>query len=242
MRVPVFRRIVGASHVRSRSRQLAQGVLPPRCDADAPAQAAEARRGARGRDVHDGARRVRRHPGPERLGQVNAGPAAVDAAAARRRQRDDLRPRRRQGVARRAAARQPCVGRGLVLQEDVVGGEPLVRGAVLRHGPARDATRRSPRSSSRVGFPIGPQARGHGAPVPRHAAEGRACARAADVTRPAAARRADDRARSAVQARGAGLHPRRADDARRDDPALHARPAARRRCWRTGSASSTAAS
>ena len=45
-----------------------------------------------------------------------------------------------------AAARQPRVGRGLVLQEDVVGGEPLLRGEVLRHGPGRDATRRSRRS------------------------------------------------------------------------------------------------
>src|SRR5207237_600794 len=68
-------------------------------------------------------------------------------------------------------------------------------------------------------------ARGHGASVPRHAAEG--CTRpcAADVAGPAPALRAADRARSALQARGAGLHPRRLGVARRDDPALHPRPA-----------------
>ena len=63
-------------------------------------------------------------------------------------QRDDLRPRRRQGVARRAAARQPCLGRGVVLQEDVVGGEPRLRGAVLRHARRARRRSRSPRSWS----------------------------------------------------------------------------------------------
>src|ERR1700751_2808182 len=69
MRVPVFRRIAGESDVRSRSQQLAQGIPPSRCDADAPSQAAEACRGARRRDVHHRARRMRRHPGPKRSGK-----------------------------------------------------------------------------------------------------------------------------------------------------------------------------
>ena len=37
-----------------------------------------------------------------------------------------------------AAAREPRLGRGLVLQEDVVRGEPRLRGAVLRHPAERD--------------------------------------------------------------------------------------------------------
>src|SRR5439155_9250142 len=58
----------------------------------------------------------------------------------------------------------------------------------------------------------------------RDAAEGRSRPRAAHVAGAAAARRADDGARSALQARGAGLHSRGPRPARHDDPALHARP------------------
>ena len=46
-----------------------------------------------------------------------------------------------------------------------------------------------------------------------------------DVTCAAAARRADDRPRPALQAGGAGVHPRDQAAARLDDPALHARHA-----------------
>ena len=54
------------------------------------------------------------------------------------------------------------------------------------------------------------------------------------------ARRADDGPRPALEARGAGVHPRDPRDARLDDPALHARPRRRPRCSRSGSASSIA--
>ena len=52
-----------------------------------------------------------------------------------------------------AQARQPRLGRGELLQEDVRGREPALRGALLRHGAARDA-RRDPAILERVGFPI----------------------------------------------------------------------------------------
>ena len=82
----------------------------------------------------------------------------------------------------------------------------------------------SRRSSTRVGFPADRARRADGGPLARHAAEGRARARAPDLAGAAAARRADDGPRPALEARGAGLHPRDARDARHDDPALHARP------------------
>ena len=56
-----------------------------------------------------------------------------------RRRGADLRLRRVQGGAGGAPARQPRVGRGELLQEDERGREPRLRGAVLRHGAARDA-------------------------------------------------------------------------------------------------------
>ena len=182
----------------------------------------EALAGAPGRHVHDRARRVRRHPRPERLGQVDAGPAALHAAAARRRRGAHLRPRRVPRVARDPPAREPRLGRGQLLQEDVRGGEPLLRGAVLRHDAEADA-RPDPGDPRAGRLPGRPAQRGDGASVARHAAEGRARAGAADVARTPAPRRADDRSRSALQARGAGVHPRGTDRARRDDPALHAR-------------------
>ena len=58
--------------------------------------------GARRRQLHHGARRVRRDPRPERVGQVDAGPPALDAAPARRRQRERLRARRLPRQRRRA--------------------------------------------------------------------------------------------------------------------------------------------
>ena len=104
-------------------------------------------------------------------------------------------------------AREPRVGRGELLQEDVRGREPLVRGAVLRHDAEADA--RSDPGDPRAGrLPVRPAQRGDGASVARHAAEGRARAGAADVAGAAAARRADDGARPALEARGAGVHPR----------------------------------
>ena len=166
---------------------------------------------------------MRRDPGPERLGQVDAGPGALDPALAGRRQRRHLRPRRGARAARGAAPRQPRVGGGFVLQEDVVGGESRLRGPVLRHTAARHADA-DPRDSREGRLPDRPQARRHGAPFARNAAEGRACTRPTHLAGAAPARRADDRARSALEARGAGVHRGDAADARRDDAPLHARP------------------
>ena len=184
---------------------------------------ARALRGAEGRLVHDGARRDGRHPRPERVGQVDAGPPALDAAAARRRHGAGLRPRRLHGAAGRAQARQPRLGRGLVLQEDVGGREPQLRGPLLRHDVEPDA-RRDPAHPRSRRLPGRPAQRVDGEPLARHAAEGRAGAGAAHVAGAAAAGRADDRPRPALEARGAEVHPRDPRDARVDDPPLHARP------------------
>ena len=146
------------------------------------------------------------------LGQNGSGKstlvrAAVDTPAAGRRQRAGVRPRRGpRGGRGGAAAGQPRVGRGVVLQADVGGREPVLRGAVLRPDAARDTRRGSRRSSSGSGFPSSARDRADGGAEPRHAAEGRARAGAADLAGAAAARRADDRARPALQARGAGVH------------------------------------
>ncbi len=165
---------------------------------------------------------MRRHPGPERLGQVDDDPPALDAAPARRRNGAHLRARRVQGVEDDPATREPRLGRGLVLQEDVGHGEPRLRGALLRHDLRRRRTRRS-RTSSSGSASRRSGRRVDGEPLARHAAEGRAGARAPDVAGAAPARRADDRARPALEARGAGVHPRGLELARRHDPALHAR-------------------
>ena len=134
-----------------------------------------------------------------------------------------LRPRRVQGAARGQPARQPRVGRGLVLQEDVVGGEPVLRGALLRHVAARHP-QEDPGDPRAGRVPAGPAVRVDGEPVARNAAEGRARPRAADVTRRAAPGRADHGPRPALEAGGAGLHPRDQGEPRLHDPALHARP------------------
>src|SRR3954462_8524289 len=165
---------------------------------------------------------MRRDPRAERLGQVDARPPAFDAADQRRRRGTDLRPRRVQGHPRDPAAGQPRLGRGELLQEDVGGREPLLRGAVLRDGPVQDADGRAgdPREGR---LPVRAPRRADGEPLTRHAAEGRTRASAADVAGPPAPRRADDRPRPALEARGAGVHQGRPRRARRDDPALHAR-------------------
>ncbi len=198
-----------------------QGVQAPRQEGG-PVRAQEAG-GAAGRHVHDRAGRVRRDPGSERLGEVDAGPAALDAALPRRRQRRGVRPRRLHGAAPRAQARQPRLGRGQLLQEDVGRREPALRGALLRHGAARDP-RQDPRDPDQGRFPGRPAQRADGKPLARDAAEGRARAGAAHLAGAAPAGRADHRPRPSLQARGAGVRPRGARDARRDDPALHARP------------------
>ena len=68
---------------------------------------------------------------------------------------------------------------------------------------------RIPEILAAVGFPARARRGADGGPLARDAAEGRARARAADLADAAAARRADDRPRPALQARGAGLHPAR---------------------------------
>ena len=170
------------------------------------------------------ARRVRRDPGPERLGQVDARPRALDAAARRRRRGARLRARRVHGDAGGAPSRQPRLGRGELLQEDERGREPLLRGAVLRHDAGADP-RRDPADPRARRLPGRPPRRGDGAPVARDAAEGRARAGPAHLAGAAAARRADDGPRPALEAGGAGVHPRDPGAERLDDPALHARHA-----------------
>ena len=178
---------------------------------------------AAGRQLHDAPRRVRRHPGPERLGQVDARPPALDAAPARRRQRPRVRPRRLHRAAGRAAAREPGLGRGELLQEDVRRREPRLRVAVLRDDVGGDA-RRDPAHPRAGRLRARPAERADGEPLARNAAEGGAGPCAPHEPGAAPARRADDRPRPALEARGAGLHHRGASGARRDDPPLHARP------------------
>ncbi len=89
-------------------------------------------------------------------------------------------------------------------------------------------------------LPGRPPRRADGEPLARHAAEGRARTGAADVSCPAAARRADDGPRPALEARGAGVHPR--VRRRTTPPSSSARTTwRRRRRSPTASASSTAA-
>src|SRR5919204_5040465 len=71
-------------------------------------------------------------------------------------------------------------------------------------------------------LPGGPQPRADGEPLARNAAEGRARPGAADRAGAAAPRRADHGTRSALEAGGAGVHPRGARRARRHRAALHA--------------------
>ena len=89
-------------------------------------------------------------------------------------------------------------------------------------GP-RETHTKIPRILERVGFPPSAAQRVDGEPVARDAAEGRARARPAHLTGAAAARRADDRSRPALEAGGADVHPRDPRAARLDDPPLHAR-------------------
>ena len=123
--------------------------VQPQGQEGGPLRAQASVAGARRRHVHDRPWRVRRHPRPERLGEVDARPSPLDAAHQRRRRGADLRPRRVRGDVGDPPARQPRLGRGVVLQEDVRGGEPLVRGALLRDDAEPDACRPFPRSSRR---------------------------------------------------------------------------------------------
>jgi len=180
------------------------------------------RASAEQRQLRHGARRMRRDPRPERLGQVDAGPTALDAAAPGRRLGAHLRPRRVQGSAEGAASREPRVGGGKLLQEDERRRESRVRGSVLRHGAARDA-REDPGHPGARRLSRFEAQRVDGEPLARDAAEGGACARPAHLTRPPAARRADDGARPALEAGSADVHPRDPRSPRLDDPPLHAR-------------------
>ena len=105
--------------------------------------------------------------------------------------------------------------------------------------PRRDAPA-DPRDPRRGRLPGRARRRADGGPLARHAAEGRAGARAADLADAAAARRADDGPGPARQARGAGVHPR--DAPRRTTRRRCCAPTtwSRRRRWPTASASSTA--
>ena len=175
-------------------------------------------------------------------GQVDARPPALDAAAARRRQRArSSATTSSREHARGPPARQPRLGRGELLQEDVGGREPRLRGALLRHDAARDA-RRDPRDPrARSASRADAARRADGEPLARHAAEGRARAGAAHVARccccSTSRRRGSTRARSS-RCRSSSA---RCGRARRDDPALHARPRRGRGARRPRSGSSTAA-
>src|SRR5439155_16123045 len=178
---------------------------------------------ARRRHLRDRARRVRRDPGSERLGQVDARPAALDAAFPGRGQRTHLRPRRPHRRARRPPRRQPRIGRGFLLQEDVGEREPRLCRPLLRAPAPRDERPHS--GDPRAGrLPARPRVGADGEPLARDAAKGRARAGPPDVAGAPPPRRADDRARSALEARGAGLRARVAGAARHDDPSLHPRP------------------
>ena len=113
---------------------------------------------------------------------------------------------------------------------------------LLRHDARRDTRDRIPEILERVGFPRGPPRRSRWRPVARDAAEGRARSRAAHLAGSPPPRRADDGPRPALEARGAGVHPRDPRDPRLDDPALHARPRRGRDARGARSASSTAGS
>ena len=101
----------------------------------------------KGRRLRDRARRVRRHLGPERLGQVDARPPALDAAASGRRHGHRLRLRRLQG--HQGGRADPPRRRPQTLHADAAawrratgaaGGRPPGR----EEGPAEPCWRRSP--------------------------------------------------------------------------------------------------
>src|SRR5262249_36463295 len=111
----------------------------------------------------------------------------------------------------------------VVLQEDVRGRGPRLRGAVLRPAPAR-APRPHPGDPGARRLPARAGGGADGEPLARDAAEGRARPGAPDLAGPAPARRADDGARPALEAGGAGLRPRASLAPRHDDPPLYTRP------------------
>ena len=194
------------------------------------------------RRLRDRARRVRRHPGPERLGQVDARPPALDAAAPGRRQRDASSATTRSRTPARCARLVNRVSVEASFFKKMRAAENLSYAARfygLRPHETKDADPGDPDARR---LPCRPPRRADGEPLARDAAEGRARARAADLAGPAAARRADDRPRPALEAGGAGVHPRGARRARRDGPALHARPGRGRDASPTASGSSTTAS
>ena len=106
------------------------------------------------------------------------------------------------------------------------------------HGAVADA-RPDPGDPRARALPEGPAHRLDGEPLARDAAEGRARAGAPHLAGAAPARRADDGPRPALEARGAGVHPRDPDD-RTTRPSCSARTTSpRRRRSPSGSASST---
>ena len=160
-------------------------------------------RPARARPRGRGGRR-HRHPRAQRQRQVDADPHPRHAADAR------LRHARRCSAGtwstRRAVGappRQPRVGRGRLLQGAEPLGEHALRRAPLRqrrrgHAPARARDPRAARPAARHPRPADEAA------VARPAAEGRDRAQLPHRAVAAADGRADDRARPALQERGAG--------------------------------------
>ena len=149
----------------------------------------------RRRLLHDGEGRDGGDPGPERLGEVDAGPSALDAPPAGRRVCAHPRARRRGRASGGPQAREPRVRRGVLLQEDVGVGEPQLRRPLLRDDLQGDPGEDSGDPRAR-GIPARPTGRADGGALARDAAEGRARPRLAHVTGRPAPRRADDGARS----------------------------------------------
>jgi len=133
-------------------------------------------RGAARRELRRRTRRVCRDPRPNGSGKVRRWSGCwrrccSRTAAARASSATSL-PRDPRG----AQAREPRLGRGLVLQEDVGGREPELRARFTGCAPRRprgDSADSGPSRLSRR-----PPRRPDGAPLARHAAEGGAGARA----------------------------------------------------------------
>ena len=157
--------------------------------------------------------------------------------------RDGLRPRRRS----RTPAR--CGGSSTACRSRRASSRRCPRSRTSSYAarfygmtPRADHATRIPEILDAGRLPRRSPRRADGEPLARDAAEGRARAGAADLAGPAAARRADDRPRPALEARGAGVHPRgaRRRTTRRSCSARTTWP--RPRASPTGSGSSTTAS